>query len=106
MGINTGKFQERALRAGICQISDFDQWDKKRYINAIYEIGFSSEKQSDIIGSRCIGMDMVKTKIENLKGKIDVDFEEGEFCEFTITMPLIRQNQVIEGINIEQNILN
>ena len=72
----------------------------------MFELGFSAEKNIDIIGGRCIGMNEVKKRIENLNGRIDVEFEEGKYCEFTITLPLDNKNHLVENIHINHHTLN
>lgn len=57
-------------------------------IELIYEHGISTNENTDLISGRGVGLDLVKEKVQSKNGTIDIDFEPGKYCQFTITIPV------------------
>lgn len=83
-GLDVDKIKKKAENIGI-DTTGMSESDIK---NLIFMQGFStSEKVTDISG-RGVGMDVVKTKISNLGGTIEVISEKGKGTSFIIRLPL------------------
>ncbi|MCX7951685.1 MAG: chemotaxis protein CheA [Clostridiales bacterium] len=83
-GLDVDKIKKKAENIGI-DTTGMTEADIK---NLIFMQGFStSEKVTDISG-RGVGMDVVKTKISNLGGTIEVISEKGKGTSFIIRLPL------------------
>jgi len=54
----------------------------------IYSTGISTLKSANLVAGRGVGMDLVKEKVENIGGEISLNFQEGQSCEFNISIPL------------------
>lgn len=87
-GLAREKIGKKAVERGLvtqeqlAQLSDRDVW------NFIFEAGFSTaEKVSDLSG-RGVGMDVVRTNIQKLKGSVELFSEVGKGTTITITIPL------------------
>jgi chemosensory pili system protein ChpA (sensor histidine kinase/response regulator) len=63
-------------------LKDIDMFD------LIFNPGFSTRDQADTFAGRGIGMDVVKTRIESLRGSISVDSSKSKGTRFTIRLPL------------------
>ena len=50
--------------------------------------GFSTKEEISDISGRGVGMDVVKTKITQLNGTIDIDSKKGEGTQIQIKVPL------------------
>lgn len=83
-GLNIEKIKKKAESIGI----NTDGMSENDIKNLIFMQGFStSEKVTDISG-RGVGMDVVKTKIANLGGTVEVISEKGKGTAFIIRLPL------------------
>ncbi len=56
--------------------------------NFIMLPGFSTREEVSHISGRGIGLDVVNSKIRELKGSIDIKSEEGKGCQFSLTLPI------------------
>ncbi|MEO0834608.1 MAG: hybrid sensor histidine kinase/response regulator [Cyanobacteria bacterium J06642_3] len=86
-GINTQKIRDRLLKMGLSSeevngISDTDVLD------AIFEPGFSTADQVTELSGRGVGMDVVRSNLQQIRGDIQVKTELGQGTTFTITVPL------------------
>jgi two-component system chemotaxis sensor kinase CheA len=57
-------------------------------LNLIFEPGFSTAETVSDLSGRGVGMSVVKTTIESLRGQVDVRSEEGKGSTFAIRIPL------------------
>jgi two-component system, chemotaxis family, sensor histidine kinase and response regulator PixL len=86
-GINIQKIRDRLLKMGcsaaeVAQISDTDALD------AIFEPGFSTADQVTELSGRGVGMDVVKSNLQQLRGDLRVSSKLGQGTTFTIAVPL------------------
>lgn len=87
-GINHEKVLQKAIAKGVVKAEDAPSMTENQIYNLIFESGFSTaDKISDISG-RGVGLDVVKSTILSLGGKISVDSREGSGSIFTIELPL------------------
>ena len=87
-GLDTGRILRKALDQGLLTEADAQRMTPRQIQQLIWNPGLSTaEKVTDISG-RGMGMDIVKTKIENLSGTIDIDSEQGKGTTITIKLPL------------------
>ena len=92
-GLNRDKILKKAIDNGIVQpgqdISDQDIY------KLIFHAGLSTAEKVTEVSGRGVGMDVVRKNIESLRGKVDIDSEEGRGSIFTIRLPLTMA--IIEG---------
>lgn len=87
-GINSAKVKEKAISNGILRPEEAERMSEKDIFSLIFEAGFSTaEKVTDVSG-RGVGMDVVKTNIENLSGSVDISSESGKGTTVTLQLPL------------------
>jgi two-component system chemotaxis sensor kinase CheA len=87
-GLSREKISAKAVERGLVSRDAVAQLSDREIYRFIFEAGFSTaEKVSDLSG-RGVGMDVVKTNIENLKGTIDLDSTPGQGTTVSITIPL------------------
>ena len=84
-GINTEKVLQKAISKGLVA-PDQNLTDKEIY-NLIFLPGFSSADKVTDLSGRGVGMDVVRKSIEELKGKVDVESEEGQGTKIIIELP-------------------
>ncbi|MBI9087995.1 MAG: chemotaxis protein CheA [Desulfobacterium sp.] len=67
--------------------SVFSMTDKEK-INLVFKPGVSTAETITDLSGRGVGMDVVKTNIENLKGRIEIESTPGRGTRVQITIPL------------------
>ncbi len=87
-GLAVEKIKAKGIKNGIITEQIAAGMSNEEAFNLIFSPGFSTAAQVTNISGRGVGMDIVKSKITELKGKIDIESEEGKGCAFTIRLPL------------------
>ncbi|NES81127.1 MAG: hybrid sensor histidine kinase/response regulator [Moorea sp. SIO2B7] len=86
-GIELDKIKAKGLKMGLNE-ADLVQASESDLLDLIFEPGFSTaEKVTDLSG-RGVGMDVVRTNLEDIKGEIQVETKLGLGTTFTIKVPL------------------
>ncbi|MBN2426694.1 MAG: PAS domain-containing protein [Calditrichaceae bacterium] len=87
-GLQLNALREKALKSGKWKEEAIDRMDNKQIAEIIFVPGISTSDKADLASGRGMGMDIVKKNVEKSGGKISVEFEQGKFCKFILTMPL------------------
>lgn len=85
-GLNLSKIAEKAGRLGWLPPSGPP--DPYWLEDLIFRPGFSTAKKVTDVSGRGVGLDVVKRRIQALKGLIRLENKEGKGCRFTIRIPL------------------
>ena len=56
-------------------------------VELIFKPGFSSSEEITEISGRGVGMDVVKSNIEKINGKVEINTSLGKGTEFLISIP-------------------
>lgn len=87
-GFDTDKIKEVALKKGILTEDQLASMNEKDLLELPFLPGFStSEKVTDVSG-RGVGLDIVKTRIEELNGSVKMESQKGKGTKFTLELPL------------------
>lgn len=98
-GMDPEKIFAKAVEKGI--IDKNANLTKKEILNLIFASGFSTaEKISDVSG-RGVGMDVVRTKIQEVRGEVTVDSEIDKGTTLTLDIPLTLS--IIDGLMTKVN---
>jgi two-component system, chemotaxis family, sensor kinase CheA len=93
-GLNRDKIVAKAKEKGL--IENADHLSETEIFNLIFEPGFSTaEKVTDISG-RGVGMDVVRKKIQQLRGRVEIQSVAGQGTTFLMKVPLTLA--IIEGL--------
>ena len=76
------KAKERGLVSDEALLSD------REVFKMIFEAGFSTSETVTDVSGRGVGMDVVRKNIESMRGKVEIDSEEGKGSVFKISLPL------------------
>ncbi|WP_283150328.1 chemotaxis protein CheA [Silvimonas soli] len=87
-GMRPDVIRKKALEKGLIDAETANSLDDKQCLQLIFMPGFSTKDQISSISGRGVGMDVVKTNIQKLNGRIDIQSVVGEGSRFTITLPL------------------
>ncbi|WP_144509237.1 chemotaxis protein CheA [Bacillus sp. FJAT-22090] len=87
-GINREKVLKKAISKGIVTEELASTLSDKQVAELILSSGFSTADVISDVSGRGVGLDVVKTTIESLGGKIDITSTEGKGSLFSIQLPL------------------
>ena len=99
-GINLEKIKSKAMSIGLSP-EDLLQAKEADLLDLIFEPGFSTAQAVTDLSGRGVGMDVVKTNIEQVNGKIQVNTNLGVGTTFTITVPFTLS--VVRVLLVESN---
>jgi len=87
-GLNTEKIVEKALSRGLISLDQAKSMSDKEKANLIFLPGLSTaEKVTDVSG-RGVGMDVVKSNLDQLGGQVDIETARGKGTTIRIKLPL------------------
>ena len=87
-GVDIQKVKEKAIKKGTLTESEADVISDQEALYLIFESGVSTARAVNEISGRGVGMDIVRTNIENLNGSISVENWPGEGMQVEIMLPL------------------
>jgi len=87
-GIAVEKVRARAIQRGLVPEATAATLTDREWMQFIWHPGFSTAEQVSDISGRGVGMDIVKTRIAELNGTIEVDSRPGVGTTFQIRLPL------------------
>jgi two-component system chemotaxis sensor kinase CheA len=85
-GINLDKIRQRAIERGL--VAPDGSLSEQELIQFIWHPGFSTAETVSDISGRGVGMDIVKTRIAELNGAIEIKHKTGQGTTFIIRLPL------------------
>lgn len=102
-GLSRQKLGKLAVERGVVTQDQLESMPDKEVYKLIFAPGFSTADQVTDLSGRGVGMDVVRTNIEKIKGTIDLDSVEGQGTTITIRIPLTVaiMNAMMVGIGPE-----
>lgn len=96
-GLDAERIKHKALENGI--ITEDQSLNEQQIYDLVFEPGFSTAEEVSSVSGRGVGMDVVRSTIEEMRGKIDVQSVPGQGSEFTLRLPLTLA--IIEGYHVK-----
>ncbi|WP_448873340.1 chemotaxis protein CheW [Desulfobulbus propionicus] len=87
-GLDGNVLAETAVKKGLITADQAKVMSEKERINLILLPGFSTAKKVTDVSGRGVGMDVVKTNLDQLGGSIDIESEVGKGSTISIKLPL------------------
>ena len=87
-GIDANSLKRKALDRGISTEEALAEMTKNEIFNLMFEPGISTARKITNYSGRGVGMDIVKTNIENLGGSIEIDSEVDVGTTVRLKVPL------------------
>ena len=87
-GMDPQFLRELAVKKGVLDAEAAARLDDRECFNLIFAPGFSTKAKISDISGRGVGMDVVKTRITQLNGTVDVESEKGKGTRINIRLPL------------------
>jgi len=87
-GIQLEMIKKAALKKNLFTPQQLEQMTEHQILYLIFQPGFSTSKILTDVSGRGVGMDVVRTNVEKLRGLINLDSRPGKGTTFTIKLPL------------------
>ena len=87
-GMRPEVIRDKAIEKGLISAEFASSLDDEQSLGLILLPGFSTKDEISSVSGRGVGMDVVKTNIQKLKGTISITSVPGKGSEFTISLPL------------------
>lgn len=87
-GMDPDKLRALAVSKGLMDAESADRLSDTEAFGLIFAPGFSTKKEISDVSGRGVGMDVVKTKIAQLNGTVEIDSKLGEGTRLNIKVPL------------------
>ncbi|MCW8107642.1 chemotaxis protein CheA [Alteromonas ponticola] len=87
-GMDPEKLKEIAINRGVLDADAAARMSDVEAFNLIFAPGFSTKTEISDISGRGVGMDVVKTKINQLNGTVNIDSQLGKGTRLEIKVPL------------------
>ncbi|MDB5517467.1 MAG: CheA signal transduction histidine kinase [Tardiphaga sp.] len=87
-GLNTERIKAKAVQNGLVSESDLEKMTEAQIHKFIFAPGFSTAAAVTSVSGRGVGMDVVRTNIDQIGGTIDIKSVAGEGSSVTIKIPL------------------
>lgn len=85
-GVDLQKIRQRAQRMGLDQ-SSLEAASDRELLDLIFEPGFTTAEQVTELSGRGVGMDVVRTNLQQIRGDIQIETKPNQGTTFTITVP-------------------
>jgi len=87
-GMDPEVLRGKVVEKGLMDEEAAARMDDKECFNLIFMAGFSTKEEISDISGRGVGMDVVKTRITQLNGSLDIDSALGKGTTLSIKVPL------------------
>jgi two-component system chemotaxis sensor kinase CheA len=87
-GIDPKQIREKVIDKGLKRKEELDRMTEKEILSMVMMPGFSTTEKATEISGRGVGMDVVKTAVEQLGGSIEMDSRVGQGLNIHLRLPL------------------
>jgi two-component system, chemotaxis family, sensor kinase CheA len=87
-GIDLVRLRTRAVEKGLLKSDEAKRLSEQDALNLIFEPGLSTASEVTEVSGRGIGMDVVRTVLDRLKGTVQVSSKNGQGSTFHLRAPL------------------
>jgi two-component system chemotaxis sensor kinase CheA len=87
-GIDLARIRASAVEKGILKPEEAQRLSEAETLNLVFESGLSTASEVTEVSGRGIGMDVVRTVLDRLKGTVQVSSQKGHGSTFQLRAPL------------------
>ena len=87
-GIDLAQIRKQAVEKGIVKVEELQRLSDSEAMNLIFEPGFSTAAEVTEVSGRGVGMDVVRTSLDKLKGTVHVSSQVGKGTTIQLRVPL------------------
>lgn len=86
-GIDLKKVTSLAVTRGLIREDQIDSLSEKEILDLLFEEGFSTSNQKTDLAGRGVGLNVVRTELRRLKGRLSIFTKSGKGTEFRLELP-------------------
>jgi two-component system, chemotaxis family, sensor kinase CheA len=87
-GIDLAQIREHAVKRGVLKAEDAQRLSENEVMNLIFEPGFSTAAEVTEVSGRGVGMDVVRTVMDRLKGTVHISSNKNRGTTIQLRAPL------------------
>src|SRR5262249_11488608 len=87
-GIQTERVVAKAIQQNLITREEAERLSESEILDLIFAPGFSTAEEVTSVSGRGVGMDVVKTVLERLKGGVTIESKLGQGTRFLLKVPL------------------
>jgi len=87
-GIDVERVRAKAVEQGLISSAEAGRLNETEVLRFIFQPGFSTAQEVTEVSGRGVGMDVVQSVLQRLKGTVDVDSRPGLGTTFRLRLPL------------------
>jgi two-component system chemotaxis sensor kinase CheA len=87
-GIDPAVLRQKAVEKGLLTEQDAELLSDQKSFELIFLPGFSTKSEISNVSGRGVGMDVVRTNVQRLSGRIKIDSVRGQGTRISIILPL------------------
>lgn len=97
-GIDPERIRSKAREKKLVSEERLATMSTQETLGLIFASGFSTAAQVTDVSGRGVGMDMVRSSVESVGGRIDIDSKIGHGTTFTLTLPVPKSVLIINSL--------
>jgi two-component system chemotaxis sensor kinase CheA len=87
-GVDAEKVRQRAIAQGLLTSEQAARLSETEILNLIFRPGFSTAEEITELSGRGVGLDVVQSVLQRLKGTVQIETEAGRRTTFRLRLPL------------------
>ena len=87
-GMDPEVLRRKAVEKGMMDEDQASRLEEKDCYNLIFQAGFSTKVEVSDVSGRGVGMDVVKTRIAQMNGQVEIDSTLGQGSKISVRLPL------------------
>jgi len=87
-GIDSGRVRQQAVKQGVIKAEEAARLSEQDALSLIFESGFSTAAEVTEISGRGVGMDVVRSVLDRLKGTVHISTQKTRGTTFQLRAPL------------------
>jgi len=88
-GIDPQKVKAKAIKQGLLTAAQAQRMSRSEVYELLFMPGFSTQEQATEYAGRGVGMNVVQTSLQEIRGTVSIDSTIGKGTVFTIRLPLV-----------------
>jgi len=87
-GVEVQKIRQRAIAQGLMTADELAHLTESEILDLIFRPGFSTAEEITELSGRGVGLDVVQSVLQRLKGTVQIETEPGKRTTFRLRLPL------------------
>ena len=87
-GLDMAAIRQRALEQGLATAVELERMSEAALADLIFLPGFSTRQSVSALSGRGVGLDIVRSHVERMHGRVEVTSVAGQGCRFAVAVPL------------------